>query len=200
MLQRYEFYSFLVKQGGAGKVLELAISMVISFLLVFAARIAIITPYFLYKREAEAKESLLARLNAIDGIPSEAVFDMTARDAAEYVMEQLKTDLQQATSFVQQMATEEKIHVRAMKKNSLVDSPVPRSVFDEQELHLIGNDNERQQAYHFGSSFHDDGWISKRVARRIDEFLSYTAPRFQRREVEEAVKWYSQCRPPEDTL
>ena len=126
---------------------------------------------------------------------SKSTFDMSASEAAHYVMETLEVNIGQANDFVTQMAIEERVHIRAIKVGESINSPVPPGIFEDHELFLIGDDNQRAQAHHFGSAFSENGWIVKGITQELNYSLLYDAPRFKSKELAKVCSWYNQSRP-----
>lgn len=172
--------------------------LLLSYPLFLLLRMIFIAPYQLYKKLMAENARIQSELDILSRKEKESVlgvFDFSARDAAEYVMKELAKDVPQATEFLTQMAIEGRVHIRAIEFGHSTDSPVAPEIFQEHKLHLIGNENQRQQAEFFGCAFDDDGWIAERFTATLVGRSLYRAPRFLFKEIAEVVKWYKASRP-----
>ncbi len=136
-----------------------------------------------------------SKLMNLKGEGSEKIFDMSASDAAEYVMENLEMNIVQANDFLTQMAIEERVHIRAIKVGESTNSPVPHGVFEDYEMFLIGDEKQRDQAQAFGCAFSEKGWIVKKITQQLDDQLLYDAPRFISKDLADVCSWYKQSSP-----
>lgn len=134
-------------------------------------------------------------LKSVKKEKSNSTFDTSASHAAKYVMENLGKNIDQANDFLTQMAGEERVHIRAIKLGESTDSPVPPAIFEDYEMFLIGDENQRAQAQAFGCAFSENGWIVKTITQELNDPLLYDAPRFKSKELADVCLWYKPSRP-----
>lgn len=149
-------------------------AVLLSYPLFLLLRVILIAPYQLYKKLRAEKEKIQTELDLLSRKETESVlgiFDLSARDAVEYVKKELLKGVSQAEEFLTQMAIEGRVHIRAIERDRAIDSPIAPEA--------IASHN----------------WAVKKLKVAFDYPLSYQAPRFVSKEVEEVIKWYKASRP-----
>ncbi|MBI5266369.1 MAG: hypothetical protein HY851_03970 [candidate division Zixibacteria bacterium] len=120
-------------------------------------------------------------------LPKLRSFDMTAREAAEYVMQNLGMDIYQATDFVTRKVGESEVHLRAMKVGDAFHALVSPNIFDTHKMFLIGDATKVAHAKQFKSAFFEEGWIELKISGDLRTYATHTSLHFIPLEIEAAV-------------
>ena len=175
------------------------VAAVIIFILFYLPfRMVFVAPFILYWRQREESRSLRSRLECSDD-----AFDMGAEEAADYIIEHLSEDSKRANMFVEHMASEKRVQIRAIDLMTGLLVPFDPQRFHRREddynrltIHLIGTENDRTLNEQFRFAFHEEGWISWEHSTDVVGEMPYFSPRFISGQVKSVVEWYSKCNPP----
>ncbi len=176
-------------------IIAVAISIGMALVFLFLWKFFIVAPRKLYETERTRANDLESKLDNLRGEESKSTFDMSASDAAQYIMERLGKDIAQANEFVKQLACEGRLRIRAIRYGESVDRPIDSDVFESNEIFLVGTEIQRQHNQHFDCAYDNEGWIVANSTAELNDSPAFIAPRFITDEIREVVRWYRTSRP-----